>query len=721
MSTQPANSQPTNFLTKAASAYLRSAMHQPTNWYEWSPEAFAEADLQGKPILLDIGAVWCHWCHVMDRESYESEETAAIINEHFIAVKVDRDERPEVDARYQSAVSALTGQAGWPLTVFLTCEGKIFFGGTYFPPEDAYGRAGFKRVLLSIAEAYRERRAELERESDSLMEQLAAMESLQGHSGAFSPKIIPSLVQSALSLFDHEHGGFGNAPKFPHAPAMDLLIDWYARTGERPVGDVIVSTLEKMARGGVYDQLAGGFHRYSVDERWCVPHFEKMAYDNSELLKNYVHAWQATGNPFFADVARDILRWMREWLSDRERGGYYGSQDADISLHDDGSHFTWTADETRAVLTEDEFAVAAAHYDIGEHGEMTHDPAKNVLWVREPLDAIAARQNRTLEATAELLANAKKKMYAARLERPIPFIDHTLYTGWNAMCISAVLRATRVLDETSEQEFALLSLERLLRNAYDPEDGLRHVIAYAEDGAGRVGPPGVLEDYAYTTLACLDAYEVTGNLHYLRHSEEIAGRMIAGFHDEEGGGFFDLDHSSSQNAVGALSTRRKPFRDSPTPAANPAAAIALLRLHALNGNERMHKMAQSTLEVFAAAAEQYGIAVGTYGLAATWLAHPHVQIVVVGQGPRADALYAEAMVPFAVNKIVLRVKSGAELSSALPAQMAELFASVPGIEDRRSKALVCGGFSCRPAILTPEELRDALREEIKRQEMKRGA
>ena len=707
------STHPTNPLAKAASAYLRSAMHQPTHWYEWSPEAFAEADLQDKPILLDIGAVWCHWCHVMDRESYESEETAAIINQHFIAVKVDRDERPDVDARHQSAVAALTGQGGWPLTVFLTCEGKIFFGGTYFPPEDAYGRAGFKRVLLSISEAYRERREELERESDSLMEQLAAMESLEGHAGAFSSTIIPSLVQAALALFDHENGGFGSAPKFPHAPAMDLLIDWYARTGERPVRDVIVRTLESMARGGVYDQLAGGFHRYSVDERWCVPHFEKMAYDNSELLKNYVHAWQATGNPFFAEISRDILRWMREWLSDRKHGGYYGSQDADISLDDDGSHFTWTLEEARAVLTEDEFAVAAAHYDIGEQGEMTHDPAKNVLWVRDPLAQIAARQNRTFENTAELLAEAKKKMYAARLQRPIPFIDHTLYTGWNAMCISAVLRATRVLDDGAEQQFALLSLDRLLRQAYDSEDGLRHVIAYAEDG-GRGGPAGVLDDYAYTALACLDAYEVSSNLGYLRRAEEIAGRMIAGFHDEEGGGFFDIDHASSEAAVGALSTRRKPFRDSPTPAANPSAAIALMRLHALNGDKRMSELAKGTLEVFAAAAEQYGITAGTYGLAATWLAQPHVQIVVVGQGPRADALYAAAIAPFALNKIVLRATSGAELTSVLPAGMAELFSSAPGIEDRRSKALVCGSFTCRPAILTPEELSDALKEEIKR-------
>ena len=269
---------------------------------------------------------------------------------------------------------------------------------------------------------------------------------------------------------------------------MDLLLDWYARTGEKLAGRVIVTTLEKMARGGVYDQLAGGFHRYSVDERWCVPHFEKMAYDNSELLKNYVHAWQATGNPLFADVARDILRWMREWLSDRERGGYYGSQDADIDLHDDGGYFTWTLEEARAVLSAEELAVAAAHYDIGEQGEMPHEPEKNVLWVRETVEQIAAQQRRSVESTAQLLEAAKKKLYAARLQRPTPFVDRTLYTGWNALCISAVLQASRVLGEEAELQFALRSLDRLLAEAYLPEAGLRHVIAYAEDGDEPRGP-----------------------------------------------------------------------------------------------------------------------------------------------------------------------------------------------------------------------------------------
>ena len=703
-------SQP-NALVNASSAYLRSAMNQPTQWHQWGPEAFALAKAEDKPILLDIGAVWCHWCHVMDRESYESAGIAAILNAHFIPVKVDRDERPDVDARYQAAVAAISGQGGWPLTVFLTPDGKPFFGGTYFPPQDAYGRPSFERILLAIAEAFRERRAEVETESDGLMHALAHSEGMLGHSGEFSPRIVQQMVQAALGAFDRENGGFSHAPKFPHPPVMDLLIDWYARTGEEQVEKVITTTLEKMARGGVYDQLAGGFHRYSVDERWCVPHFEKMAYDNSELLKNYVHAWQATANPLFRDVARDILRWLREWLSDRERGGYYGSQDADIDLDDDGNFFTWTLEDARAVLSPDELAVAAAHYDISERGEMAHDPAQNVLWISQSAEQVAGAQRRTLDATLELLATAKQKLYAARLLRPMPFIDRTLYTNWNALCISAVLQAARALGEDAEQQFALRSLDRLLAEAWQPERGLLHVIAYAGDGAS-TRPGGVLDDYAFTVLACLDAYEACGDLRYFANAKEIAARMISGFYDETGGGFFDLDSASLAEAVGALSARRKPFQDSPTPAGDPAAALALLRLHAFSGEARLHSLAEDTLEVFAGVAEQFGIYACTYALAAVWLARAHTLVVVIGKGPEAEELYAEALAPFALNKIVLRVNDAASLQTKLPPTLAETISSVPGLHEGRAVAMLCSGFTCQPPMRTTSELRDALRNAI---------
>jgi uncharacterized protein YyaL (SSP411 family) len=681
-------------------------MNQPTRWHEWGAEAFALAKSADKPILLDIGAVWCHWCHVMDRESYESPEIAAILNENFIAVKVDRDERPDVDARYQAAVAAISGQGGWPLTVFLTPDGKPFFGGTYFPPQDAYGRPSFQRILLAISQAFREKRDEVETESDGLMHALAHSEGMQGHSGEFSPHIVEQMVQAALGAFDRDNGGFSTSPKFPHPPVIDLLLDWYARTGEEQVGRVVITTLEKMARGGVYDQLAGGFHRYSVDERWCVPHFEKMAYDNSELLKNYAHAYQATGDPFFADVARDILRWMREWLSDRERGGYYGSQDADINLDDDGDYFTWTLDEARAVLSADELAVASAHYDIGEHGEMHHNPSKNVLWVSQPVSQIATARNATPEAVAALLSSAKQKLYAARLLRPTPFVDRTLYTNWNALCISATLQAARVLGEHEEVQFALRSLDRLLVEAWQPERGLLHIIAYAEGGSSQ-RPAGVLDDYAFTVLACLDAYEATSDLRYFASAHQVAARMISGFCDETSGGFFDLD-SAISDSVGALTARRKPFQDSPTPAGDSAAAIALLRLHALSGDLRMHELAEDTLEVFAGVAEKFGIYAGTYGLASVWMARPHIQVIVIGEGREADALYAEALAPFALNKIVLRVKGSASLAASLPPLLAETIAAAPGVSEGRALALLCSGFTCQPPIHAADDLKRAL-------------
>ncbi|HET9309048.1 MAG TPA: thioredoxin domain-containing protein, partial [Candidatus Sulfotelmatobacter sp.] len=540
-----------NSLAHASSAYLRSAMHQPIRWHEWGEEAFASAQRENKPMLLDIGAVWCHWCHVMDRESYDDPTIAEIVNEHFIAVKVDRDERPDIDGRYQAAVQAVSGQGGWPLTAFLTPDGKPFYGGTYFPPNDGYGRPSFRRVLLSIANAYKEKHGDVVEQAKMVESAIAQSESFAGRSGLVSPAMITAILESAQKMFDPQHGGFGQAPKFPHPSALEVLIERYARGAGGPeLRNIIVTTLERMARGGVYDQLAGGFHRYSVDERWVVPHFEKMCYDNSELLKNYVHAYQATGEPFFAGVARDIVRWMDEWLSDRDRGGFYASQDADITMDDDGDYFTWTLDEARAVLTEEETQVASLHYDINEIGEMHHNPAKNVLFVRAPIDEIARRMNLTPDRVKELLDSAKKKMYTARLQRQAPYIDKTVYVGWNSLCISAYLEAARVLGLPEAQRFALRSLDRVLAQAWkhaaspSAGDGARaasllHVVAYSDPKAEHREVAGLLDDYAFTALACLDAYETTADLSYFKFARSIVDAMIARFFDATSGGFFD--------------------------------------------------------------------------------------------------------------------------------------------------------------------------------------
>ncbi len=321
---------PANALAFAASAYLRSAMHQPIQWHEWGPDAFALAKEQDKPILLDIGAVWCHWCHVMDRESYENPALAAVVNANFVAVKVDRDERPDVDARYQAAVQAMAGQGGWPLTAVLTSDGRPFFGGTYFPPDDRYGRPGFRRVLETLAGVWKERRKELEGTAEQVLAAIDHGESFAGRGGSLGPEIVDALVGSALGNFDKEHGGFGGAPKFPHPAALDLLIDVAGRTGSAEAREAAGRTLEALARGGMYDHLGGGFHRYSVDEHWGVPHFEKMLYDNAGLLVNYAHGFETYAEPEFARVALDVMRWMDETLRDREGGRFYAWQDADI-------------------------------------------------------------------------------------------------------------------------------------------------------------------------------------------------------------------------------------------------------------------------------------------------------------------------------------------------------------------------------------------------------
>jgi uncharacterized protein len=694
---------PTNSLAQASSSYLRSAMHQPVEWQEWGPQAFARAAGEDKPILLDIGAVWCHWCHVMDRESYEDPALAAVINQNFIAVKVDRDERPDVDTRYQAAVSAISGQNGWPLTAVLTSDGKPFFGGTYFPRDDRYGRPGFERVLRSMVDAWKTRRDEVVESAGSVVEAIEYNENFAGRTGNLNMSIVEKMVASALEKFDRHHGGFGAQPKFAHPSAIDLLLDVSGRTGNHAAREAATLTLEKMALGGVYDHLGGGFHRYSVDEAWVVPHFEKMLYDNAELLKNYVHAFQSFVGPESARVAKDIIRWMDTWLTDRERGGFYASQDADIGLDDDGDYFTWTRAEAAAVLTAEEMAIAAAYYDIGDLGDMHHNPAKNVLHVKQTLDVVAARVGKTRPQAEELLARAHAQLYAARGQRPTPFIDITVYTNWNALAISAYLEAAQVLRLPEVRAFALLTLDRLLREGFHAQRGLAHVISYTGGGANETKwVAGMLDDYAFLTHACLDGWLATGSANYYHAALALAERMIAEFYDTAGGAFFDAT-AKGEELLGALTARRKPLQDSPTPAGNPAAAAALLRLEALNGRVDLREKAEDTLEAFAGVVTHFGLYAGTYGLALERLLLPPVQVVVIGEDAAADELEAVATVGYAVNKSVIRL-TRTQVGQELPPLLAETLPLLPDLKGAHSFAVVCQGTSCLPPTTDAERL-----------------
>jgi uncharacterized protein len=696
---------PANRLKDSASPYLRSAAHQPIDWHEWGDAAFERAKSEDKPILLDIGAVWCHWCHVIDRESYENPEIAKIINEHFVAVKVDRDERPDVDSRYQSAISAIAGQGGWPLTGFLLPDGKPFFGGTYFPPDDQMGRPGFRRLLHAVADSYRNKRPELERAANSISEAVAQAEAFAGARADFDLGVVDEQIASITKLFDIKNGGFGRAPKFPHASVIDLILERYQQTKGKHLLAMAETTLEKMARGGVYDQLAGGFHRYSVDERWLVPHFEKMSYDNSELLKNYLHASQMSlkkdCEASFFETAESMIRWINEILSDPESGGFYASQDADYSLDDDGDYFTWTLDEVRSVLTSEESRVIELYYDVEAQGEMHHNPAKNVLWIARGCKEIAQTVGRNPDDIVTIKLKAENKMMDARRQRPTPFVDKTMYVAWNAMFVSAYLEASRVfIDDRIGKEcrlFALKTLDRMLKEVWSESRGFGH----------RIGGPaleGSLDDQVFSVLALLDAYETTLDPRYFSAAKKTMDLAIARYGDAEGGGFFD--RPSDAAPMGGLDVRRKPFQDSPTPSANSVGAIALIRMHAFTGDDRYHTFAKKTLEAFAGIAPQYGLFAATYGLAATLFAHHPLQVVVTGDSndPASQALEAAAHRVFRFGKSVIRITPGASLTHLAGA----LKETLPHLPVNQPLAVVCSGNTCLPPTSDPEQLETLL-------------
>jgi hypothetical protein len=682
----------TNRLAESTSAYLRSAAHQPIHWYPWSPDAFAAARAQDRPVLLDIGAVWCHWCHVMDGESYESPELARFLNDHFVCIKVDRDERPDVDARYQRAIQALTRQGGWPLTAFLTPAGEVFYGGTYFPPDGAHGRTGFRTVLESVLDAYRSRRGEV-------MSQAAAVRRVvsddldEGASGEPALGMLEAAVSQMGQVFDPVNGGFGQAPKFSHPGAMTLLLHRWADLPGEPARTILDRTLHGMARGGVYDQLGGGFHRYSVDAEWIVPHFEKMSYDNSELLKAYLDAYSVFGTEEYGSTARGIVRWVREVAADPE-GGYAASQDADVGLDDDGDYFTWTRDEAAAVLTPDELDVAAAYYDIGTAGEMHHNPAKNVLFMAATVSALATRTGRSADEIRATLERARAKLLAAREARPAPFIDRTRYANWNAMMASAMLRAGFVLGDEDARRHALLTMTRI-RSERVSEDAVAHTPG---------GVTGLLDDQVQVAAAALDAHEATGELEWLTWAERLMDRVWADYWDERVGGLFDTARDRGAEP-GLLPARAKPVQDTPTPSPNGVAGIVFARLHELTGEARWRERGLAVLRAFAGRAGELGLYAAAFLLAIDWLLSPTTHLVIVGDpgDPVADEMQAEALATFVPRRVVRRIAPKDAATQPLPPAMAGMVAAA-----RAPRAYACTGTSCRAPAETVEQWRETL-------------
>jgi len=565
-----------NRLVNARSPYLKKSAHQPVDWYEWCQEAFEKAKREDKPILLSVGGVWCHWCHVMAKESFEDPQIAQIINEHFVAIKVDRDERPDIDRRYQEVVVALTGTGGWPLTVFLTPEGKAFFGGTYFPPDERWGRPGFKSLLLRIAQLWKEDRDRVVRSAERIFRELQAFSSTN-FKDFLDEDLLERSIGALLSSIDYQKGGIGNAPKFHHAKAFELLLYHHHFTKEELVKRAISVSLEAMAKGGVYDHLLGGFFRYSTDEDWHIPHFEKMLYDNAELLRLYSLAYQVFRDDLYRYIAEGILEYYKRYGADPE-GGFYASQDADIGLLDEGGYYTFTEQEIESILDSEELKIARLHFGT----KSTHS-GKMVLYMNLRPEQVAKALNISEEYVKDVIKRLKTKLLHYRESREMPYVDKTIYTNWNGLMIDALCVYYKVFWDDWALNVAKKTADRLLRERY--QEGL---LFHAED------VEGYSEDYIFLSYGLLSLFELTQEGAYLQASKELIDRAIELFWDEQGWGFFD----TQKKGEGFLEVKTKPLQDTPTQSVNGTAPYVLMLLEAILGDTKYGDLAEKNMMAF---------------------------------------------------------------------------------------------------------------------------
>jgi uncharacterized protein YyaL (SSP411 family) len=578
-----------NRLSNEKSPYLRHAAHQKIDWYPWSDEAFVKAKQKNMPVFLSSGAIWCHWCHVMAKECFENEEIIKLLNENFINIKLDRDERPDIDRRYQHAVVAMGFGGGWPLSVFLSPDKKPFFGGTYFPPEDVFGRPGFKKVLRKVSDFYNSKKEEISEYSHRLMDSLKPKPLSQTE---INETLLDDAVTTILSQFDSQNGGFGSTPKFPMPGAIEFLINRFFFTRKEALGYAIKKTLESMAKGGFHDQIGGGFHRYSVDEAWIIPHFEKMADDNAWLLRNYLDAYRVFGYEYFRDVAEKIISFINNVLSDPE-GGFYTSQDADVTPDDEGGYFTWTDKDFRRLLNDEEYRILSLHL-FHERGTMHHDESKKVLFISMGAEEIAEKIGMDTRTVSKIINLGKEKLLKERCKRELPFIDRTFYTSLNGMLISTYLKAFRTLKDKGLKDFALNSLKRIMRSHF-----INNELFHTE------GIKAILDDYIHLIDALIVAYEVTGDSSYLNQADELMELCIKNSWDKDDGGFFDTEEE-------ILGIRLKEIEDIPHPSANSLGIILLIKLYYMTEKVKYYEYAETALKVFSFKTKNTGILSGYY-------------------------------------------------------------------------------------------------------------
>jgi len=678
----------TNRLINETSPYLLQHAHNPVDWYPWGEEALSRARLEDRPILLSIGYSACHWCHVMEHESFESEPIAQLMNDNYVCIKVDREERPDLDGIYMNAVQMMTGHGGWPMTVFLTPDGRPFYGGTYFPPVDRHGMPGFPRLLIALAEAWRERRDEIEKNAGSLLVELGKVDRFRGADSELDPALLDQSVVRLLQALDREHGGFGNRPKFPPSMALTFLLRRYQRTGDQALLEAVELTLEKMAAGGLYDQLGGGFHRYAVDDHWLVPHFEKMLYDNALLSRIYLDAWLLTGKPLYRRIVEETLDYVIREMTDPS-GGFYSTQDAD-SEGVEGRFFVWEPEEVLRLLGPAEGEIFCNFYDVTAAGNFEDH---NILHIDQPLDQFATQRQLDPERLREILERGRRILFAAREERVKPGRDEKMLTSWNGLMLRSFAEAARGLDRPDYREVAIRNAEFVLANLR--RDG--RLLRTHKDGQSRLN--AYLEDYADLIDGLLALYQATFDARWFAEARQLADTMIDLYHDDEEGGFFftSVDHEK-------LITRSKDYYDNATPSGNSVAAEVLLKLSLYTGEDRYRDRAERLLRQVAAVTPRMPTGFGhLLGALDLFLAPVHeIALVADPDSPAGQALLRAIFGRFLPGKVVALVRPTEAAPPAL-----RLLADRRPI-DGQPTVWVCRNFHCQMPVTTAVALVEQL-------------
>jgi len=676
----------TNRLAQETSPYLRQHAHNPVDWYPWGGEALDRARREDKPVLLSVGYSACHWCHVMERESFENEEIAALMNRLFVNIKVDREERPDVDQIYMQAVQSMTGRGGWPMTVFLTPEGVPFYGGTYFPPVDRHGMPAFPRVLQAIADAYQSRRGEVVESGRQLLDSMRQAEHLRRSGSLLTDEILFGAYQGFSQEFDERDGGFGGAPKFPQPMNWEFMLRFWRRTNNARALDMTRVTLTRMARGGMYDQLGGGFHRYSVDAHWVVPHFEKMLYDNAQLASLYLHGWLATGDAEYRRIAEETLDYIAREMT-HERGGFFSAQDAD-SEGVEGKFFVWSPDEIQAVLEDPEMARAALAYwgvNDGPNFEGHH-----ILVVPREPDAVAAELGISRERLEELLGAARERLYEAREKRVHPGLDDKVLASWNGLALAAFAEAGRALGRPDYIRLAVRNAE-FLTSAMVREGRL---LRSWKDGDAKI--KGYLEDYAAVGLGLLSVYEATFDRRWLDESRRLAEEALRLFWDAEKEVFFDT--GSDQEA---LVVRPRNLFDNAVPSGNSLTIDGLLRLAILFDEDRYQAVALKALRPLADLMGRHPSGFGRYLSALDFhlAAVPEIAVIWPASGAASATPLLETIFGhFRPNRVVVGAQEGDPAISGLP------LLSDRGTVGGRATVYVCRRYVCERPVTEAEDL-----------------